>query len=57
MVRDGISEEYARLRISAQQPNEYFEERCTYTLRNGEGTQEAFHRQCDALLDTILTEE
>jgi dephospho-CoA kinase len=57
MVRDGISEEYARLRISAQQPGEYFEERCTYTLRNGEGTQEAFYRQCDALLDTILTEE
>jgi dephospho-CoA kinase len=57
MVRDGISEEYARLRISAQQPNEYFEERCTYTLRNGEGTQEAFYRQCDALLSDILAEE
>jgi dephospho-CoA kinase len=57
MERDHISEEYARLRISAQQPNEYFEERCTYTLRNGEGTPEAFSRQCDALLSAIMAEE
>ena len=54
MARDGISEEYARLRVSAQQPNEYYAQRCSYTLVNDAATEEAFAAQCDALLDTIL---
>lgn len=54
MARDHISEEYARLRISAQPPNEYFEARCDYTLFNDAGTPEEFSRRCDRLLDTIL---
>lgn len=53
MVRDGISEEYARLRISAQRPNEYFEARCDYTLFNDAGTPEEFALRCDRLLDMI----
>jgi dephospho-CoA kinase len=56
MVRDNISEEYSRLRISAQQPNEYFEARCDYTLKNGVGSQEDFICQCNALLDKLLAE-
>lgn len=55
MARDGISEEYARLRISAQQPNEYFMERCDYTLVNDADSPEEFSSRCDRLLDTILT--
>ena len=51
--RDGISEEYARARISAQRPNEYFAERCGFTLSN-DSTREAFARKCDELLDQIL---
>lgn len=57
MARDNISEEYARLRISAQPPNEYYEEVCDYTLRNGIYTQEEFARHCDALIDELLAEE
>ena len=54
MARDAISEEYARLRISAQPPNEYFETRCDYTLFNNADSAEAFALRCDQLLDTIL---
>ena len=57
MVRDQISEEYARLRISAQQPNEYFEAHCDYTLRNGEGTQEAFAQNCRELFTRLLEQQ
>ena len=57
MERDGISEEYARLRISAQQPNEYFEAHCDHTLRNGEGTQEAFAQSCRELFDRLLAQQ
>ena len=56
MARDGIPEDYARARIAAQQPNEYFSCRCDYTLVNDAATEEAFRLQCDALLDQILTE-
>lgn len=54
MARDGISEEYARLRISAQEPNEYFEQNCDYTLFNDADCPEDFALRCDQLLDTIL---
>ena len=50
---DGIPEEYARARISAQRPNEYYAERCGFTLSN-DSTREAFARKCDELLDQIL---
>lgn len=54
MERDHISEDYARLRISAQQPNEYYSSRCDFTLFNDAATPEDFACQCDRLLDTIL---
>lgn len=54
MARDGVSEEYARLRISAQQPGEYFSSRCDYTLVNDADGPEDFALRCDRLLDTIL---
>lgn len=34
MARDGISEDYARLRISAQQPDAFYRERCSHILEN-----------------------
>lgn len=55
VVRDGISEEYARLRISAQQPNEYFEKHCDFTLFNDAASPETFRLRCEELLDHILT--
>lgn len=54
MARDAISEEYARLRISAQPPNEYFEQHCDYTLFNDADSPETFYLRCNQLLDTIL---
>ena len=57
MARDNISEEYARLRISAQPPNEYYEEACDYILRNGVYTQEEFTRHCNDLIDELLADE
>lgn len=54
-LREGISEEYARMRIRAQKPNSYFEENCTCTIDN-DGTVEDFRRRCDVLFKTILEE-
>ena len=34
MARDGISEDYARLRISAQQPDDFYREHCSHILEN-----------------------
>ena len=49
MARDGITEEYARLRISAQRSNEEFSALCDHTLCN-DSTQEAFRNKCLAFL-------
>lgn len=53
MAREGISEAYARARAEAQKPCAWFEERCTYTLRNG-GSREALEEQARALFRKIL---
>ena len=45
MQRDGISEEYARLRIGAQQPDSYYEQRCSHVLRNETDSPAAFPRK------------
>lgn len=52
MARDGISEEYARKRIAAQHSDDWFREKCDYTLSN-EGKIDAFRAKCVAFLDTI----
>jgi len=46
MQREGISEEYARLRIRAQKPNEYFSKHCTITLHNDFPSADAFLQYC-----------
>ena len=53
MAREGIPEEYARARVAAQKPSSWFEERCTYTLRN-DGDRDAFEAKARALLKQIL---
>ena len=52
ITRDGIPEEYARLRIAAQKPREFYTEHCTYTLEN-DTTREAFETKCLAFLHTL----
>ena len=45
MARDGISEDYARSRISAQKPLEWFRTHCDITLENS-ADFESFHGKC-----------
>ena len=52
MLRDQISEDYARSRIRAQHREDWFRERCDHVLVN-DGELEAFQANCLAFLDTI----
>lgn len=53
MARDGISREYAEMRIDAQRPDSYFEELCGHVLRN-DGDAEEFHKACMKLFKEML---
>ena len=57
MAREGISREYARLRIAAQATNEDFAARCDLTICNEFPTQQAFQTHCNTLFAAILKEE
>ncbi len=46
MARDGVTEDYARLRISAQKPNSFYEENCDYVLVSDGATVEDFEDKC-----------
>ena len=52
MLRDGISEDYARARIAAQKPDSWFRERCDYVLENT-GTKADCQAKCLAFLPNI----
>lgn len=51
--REGISEEYARKRISAQKPDSFYEENCDYILRN-DADMESFNKQCEKIFTEVL---
>jgi dephospho-CoA kinase len=51
--REGISEDYARARIDAQQPDGFYKEYCGYVLDNGGGMDE-FRRKCEELFSKII---
>ncbi len=53
MKRDGISYEYALMRVAAQYPNEYFEQKCEYVLHNN-GTKDEFKKECKKLFKEVL---
>ena len=55
VAREGITTEYALLRIRAQQPDEYFEKNCTFTLRN-DSSMESFRQRCEELFTKLLEE-
>ena len=52
MLRDGISEEYARTRIRAQHSESWFRERCDHVLVN-DSSKDAFATKCIAFLRDI----
>jgi len=54
MAREGITREYAELRIGAQEKDERFAARCDEVLVNDCETAEAFAARCDEALDRIL---
>ena len=57
MAREGISEEYARLRISAQKKNEVFAAACGMTIENTDDDAQTFQNRCTAIVETLLKEE
>lgn len=53
MRRDGISREYAMMRVNAQRPNEYFIQKCSLVLENN-GSQEEFIERCRKTFEEVL---
>jgi dephospho-CoA kinase len=54
MARDGISEEYARLRIGAQKPDSFYEDKCDYVLISDCDTVEEFEEKCRIFFIRVL---
>ena len=61
MARDGISEQYARLRIAAQKSDEFYRGRCDEELSNAADTPEEFEAQAkdffQRLIETVKEEK
>ena len=57
MARDGIPEEYARMRVQAQKDDEFYRTHCTDTLFNDCADAAAFEDAAYAALHRILKEE
>jgi len=53
MARDGISAEYASLRVMAQQPDSFYGERCDFVIENN-GDQELLSRTAADIYQKIL---
>ena len=53
MERDGISKEYALLRIRAQKPKQYFADHCDYVLENN-GSLKDFTSKLNQILEEII---
>lgn len=56
MAREGISEEYARLRVSAQKKEDWFRANCTYVLVNDCADAGAFRAKARALFQQIINQ-
>lgn len=54
MARDGIDEAYARKRVEAQKPAEFFQTHCQYTLHNDGDDPGQLEQQATALFAHIL---
>ena len=57
IAREGISEEYARLRIAAQPTNEAFSARCDAVLMNDCASAAEFAARCRTLFEKMLKED
>lgn len=54
MAREGISEAYARLRITAQKPDVHFAKSVNFVLENSCPSADAFAALCDRFLDDFM---
>lgn len=54
MAREGISEDYARARVSAQKSDAFYTEKCRYTLVNDCASPEEFGARARSLFESIL---
>ena len=54
MARDGISEQYARMRITSQKSDEYYRTKCSDELTNGAETPEGFQTEAREFLRRLL---
>ena len=54
MARDNITEQYARLRISAQKPDEFYRSKCDVELSNSAETPEAFRAEAKIILSKLI---
>ena len=54
MARDNITEQYARLRISAQKPDEFYRSKCDVELSNSAETPEAFRAEAKIILGKLI---
>jgi dephospho-CoA kinase len=61
MARDHISEQYARMRVTAQKSDEYYRTKCDYELSNATESPEQFRQETlkylRRLLETIKEEQ
>ena len=57
MARDNIPESYARLRVQAQKPDDFYRENCTDVLVNRAASPEAFEGIAYKELKYIIKEE
>ena len=57
MARDGIPEDYARLRVQAQKPDDFYRGHCTDVLVNDAVTPDAFETIAYQRLQHIFEEE
>ena len=54
MARDGISEEYARLRVAAQKDDAFYRSHCTDVLENTSAAPEEFQKAASLFFSRIL---
>ena len=57
MARDGIPEDYARLRVQAQKPDDFYRAHCTDVLVNDAAAPDAFETIAYQRLQHIFEEE
>ena len=57
MARDGIGEAYARLRVEAQKPDDFYRTHCTDVLENTAQRPEEFRQQAAELFRRLIEEE